>query len=1071
MSKKTKLIIGAVLGGAILAGGITAGIVLSSKKDSNESQNKKKLNTNIENSKSFKESLSDPKYSEIKNDYDALVSTYSKYLTQGLTDQEYKNHLDKFNQELNKLKARKQAIDNALTTNKQELVDKLTKKVTESKEYLTELENSEYKSIKDALSSVISEVEPLVTNNDNVEITELNSKLNKLNDALTKAKQDKQSFDQEKTVKATKTEELKTKISEVNTFLNTLTNDKYSAIKTELTTAKTNAETFQSNIVSKTSNEINTEIVKLNGALTKAKSDKDTKDAEGITFSATNASVAEPSSTEQSEPKYKLVSFELTSSEALDELDSITKVVVDNNALSIESKTFKNKAEKKVITVSFKVFENKTYSISGIQYKTSNELKSFTPLTIQVSGFQEDPEVPENVTVENNLNTIEIPLNNVHEGLSPVMSDDEVVELSSNTYYLYLIKGEKVDKYLPKKIKKDGKLYNIPTNINQTSLAVTDVSQQKFYEKDLSVVYTLSETQEADEPQNSDTNSLTVMFKVGFVDYNVEAKTHIYNNKLDIDEANSNDALKRHNETSQNISTLIDNRPNTNSRWHNWNDYDKDQSNFTNHFTFNKKQNEQTFLINTVELFLKGAQEAKLILPEEIRILVSEDGQTYKEVEHQDKIKHSDFGTENNDKVLTNGFRNEQNNNASVITISFEPTFANFIRLQWKPREKANSTEQSKKHYAWQIGEIKFYDINNKKLDELKSTYINKTNEKESILTNISNSIEKFKNIDDVSSKRYSLIKQKADDILTSFNANKESIKALDGEKFKEQTKPYLDKIKELNTLLMSVNSQNTTKDKGIEVALKSAREIIDNIYTFLKNTPNVNLLEEKITKANELFDSLVQFINSENKTKTLIFEKVLEVNNKFKEIENSTNMIKNSKTLLSINSDTVMVKAKTDMNNTYEVSMDLTIHKLKEQENQSLKLKLNQDEENINITEIDYNTWSGKQNDNTISSNSQGGETTENPQNNPMSATPEDSATDGNSDMSRTNTSVITKKIIFTITNNSNQSKTINLKEVLLGETKIVDLTQVTNFVIPGKTVNPDDTPSSEPTTQPSAS
>ncbi|UWV79532.1 hypothetical protein NW072_05995 [Mycoplasmopsis felis] len=55
------------------------------------------------------------------------------------------------------------------------------------------------------------------------------------------------------------------------------------------------------------------------------------------------------------------------------------------------------------------------------------------------------------------------------------MSDDKVVELSSNTYYLYLIKGEKVDKYLPKKIKKDGKLYNIPTNINQTSLAVTDV--------------------------------------------------------------------------------------------------------------------------------------------------------------------------------------------------------------------------------------------------------------------------------------------------------------------------------------------------------------------------------------------------------------------------------------------------------------------------------------------------------------------------------------------------------------------------------------------------------------------
>ncbi|UWW01257.1 hypothetical protein NW064_02585 [Mycoplasmopsis felis] len=96
-----------------------------------------------------------------------------------------------------------------------------------------------------------------------------------------------------KTAKATKTEELKTKLSEVNEFLNTLTNDKYNAIKTELTTAKTNAETFQTNIASKTSSEINAEIIKLNNVLTKAKSDKDTKDAEGITFSAANASVAE----------------------------------------------------------------------------------------------------------------------------------------------------------------------------------------------------------------------------------------------------------------------------------------------------------------------------------------------------------------------------------------------------------------------------------------------------------------------------------------------------------------------------------------------------------------------------------------------------------------------------------------------------------------------------------------------------------------------------------------------------------------------------------------------------------
>ncbi|WAM02634.1 hypothetical protein ONA02_02255 [Mycoplasmopsis felis] len=67
----------------------------------------------------------------------------------------------------------------------------------------------------------------------------------------------------------------------------------------------------------------------------------------------------------------------------------------------------------------------------------------------------------------------------------------------------------------------------------------------------------------------------------------------------------------------------------------------------------------------------------------------------------------------------------------------------------------------------------------------------------------------------------------------------------------------------------MSVNSQNTTKDKGIEVALKSAREILDNIYTFLKNTPNVNLLEEKITKEMNylirLFNLLIQRIKQKH--------------------------------------------------------------------------------------------------------------------------------------------------------------------------------------------------------------
>ncbi|MCU9937976.1 hypothetical protein NW731_06270 [Mycoplasmopsis felis] len=132
------------------------------------------------------------------------------------------------------------------------------------------------------------------------------------------------------------------------------------------------------------------------------------------------------------------------------------------------------------------------------------------------------------------------------------------------------------------------------------------------------------------------------MFKVGFVDYNVEDKTHIYNNKLNIDEANSNDALKRHNETNHQISTLINNDTNSNNgRWHNWNDFNTDQSNYKNYFTFVRKNMEETFLINSVDLYLKAANMEKFVLPKDIKILVSDDGQTYTEVQHQDKILHS----------------------------------------------------------------------------------------------------------------------------------------------------------------------------------------------------------------------------------------------------------------------------------------------------------------------------------------------------------------------------------------------------------------------------------------------
>ncbi|UWV84791.1 hypothetical protein NW066_04280 [Mycoplasmopsis felis] len=73
----------------------------------------------------------------------------------------------------------------------------------------------------------------------------------------------------------------------------------------------------------------------------------------------------------------------------------------------------------------------------------------------------------------------------------------------------------------------------------------------------------------------------------------------------------------------------------------------KEINNQLSEFVFNVN-NDENVLISQLNIYIKAANSlGGLVLPEEMRIQVSEDGVNFKDVKHQDKINFADFGSHN----------------------------------------------------------------------------------------------------------------------------------------------------------------------------------------------------------------------------------------------------------------------------------------------------------------------------------------------------------------------------------------------------------------------------------------
>ncbi|WP_322910682.1 hypothetical protein [Mycoplasmopsis felis] len=1070
MNKKRKFIIAAasLSGVAIGAGIITSVVLLNKKKEKPIKENKNVINKNelqklISNNAAFETEISSIEYQSIKTEYDALVQKVNDLvLNPNASNQEIKNLYNEVKNKINELKNKKIEIDNQNKTQeetKKDLIVNINNLLSESKNYInSDLNNEKYNSIKQELQTVINEIQNNSDHFQELSLNDLESKLNKIQTALNKAKEDKISLNSEEENKNDAIKNIEQKITEINEFIQTLTKLKYESIKQKLNSQLNKANQAKNN-TSLSSAELRQVLSDITNNLNLEKQNKTNIDNTNITFNTSNAVVEDIQAGQQNTTiNYKLISFELTSNLELDSVDELSnEILVNNQSFLITSKELKENSQNKTFVIKFKVYENKEYQITGAKLSEQNQFSIFNPLSVQVTGITNSnaltfQEKPNNNQIEPNIENITLPTQTLSQGLSNIFNEEYILELSNLEHYLYLINGERVEKYLPKKIMYQNQVYSISnentendfstfTSSNNQNTAKDTQYTPKTYnstkptnknvDKNVNVIYKLqTQNETTTSSQQEDPNKKTVVFKVKYIDYDVEPSTFLNTTKLQVVENLSNDFVKRHqNNDNHGVEKTIDGIRQNENRWTNWNDRWTDQSNLKNQFVYQVKNNEQV-LINGLILNIRETDINNglggLVIPEEIRISVSQDGQNFTPVQHQDKIFHSDFGLSGGtNNVILQTYFNTRETSIKAVTINFEPTFAKYIKFQWKPRSRTGSNNQIE-HYSWEISEIEFNDITDKDLDKLKNTYINKTTEKENILTKLENSLNYYKQLTDVSSKRYKFVIETAKNLSNSFTLNKEFIKSLNINEFKNEVTKYVNEIKKLSEYLKTVETENTTKNVDLENALKHSRELLFEL--------NENLLEWKgyldksfYNQTKHMYDTLLSLNTSNNKTVSSILNTVDRFRIDFEMLKQKYEELKTQTSILTLNENSI--KIENISTEKVEVSMDLNIWHLKNNENGSLKLNITNLPEGVSVSEVQFDNWYQT-----------------NTQTQPSHVSTSDYVSDS---APENNNFPKTISVKFVISGNPTELQNITFDKVLLGQNETINLPQQYNIKI----------------------
>ncbi|WP_322910899.1 hypothetical protein [Mycoplasmopsis felis] len=199
-----------------------------------------------------------------------------------------------------------------------------------------------------------------------------------------------------------------------------------------------------------------------------------------------------------------------------------------------------------------------------------------------------------------------------------------------------------------------------------------------------------------------------------------------------------------HNPTNNELSKIVDGNREQSSRWDTWAFYGKQQD-AKNYITIKIKENDEGVFVNKFNLWTRvrgyslGLQSGKAFPTKYIKLYYSLDGTKFERVKNQDKETKEQLFTLTN----TGEVSNVNNNNTNTVEINFDPVKAKYIRFEFEAPEiegiKGQNIPGTQETATTNYGVVGFNEVEIIKL----------TNSGKSKWEN-SNNIETYKNLDQI---------------------------------------------------------------------------------------------------------------------------------------------------------------------------------------------------------------------------------------------------------------------------------------------------------------------------------
>ncbi|WP_331707906.1 hypothetical protein V3317_03210 [Mycoplasmopsis felis] len=200
-----------------------------------------------------------------------------------------------------------------------------------------------------------------------------------------------------------------------------------------------------------------------------------------------------------------------------------------------------------------------------------------------------------------------------------------------------------------------------------------------------------------------------------------------------------------HNPSGNELSKIVDGNENQESRWDTWAFYGKQQD-AKNYITIKLKESDEAVFVNKFNLwtrvrgYSRGHQSGKAFPTKYIKLYYSLDGTKFERVKNQDKETKEQLFTLTN----TGEVSNVNTNNTNTVEINFDPVKAKYIRFEFEAPEiegiKGNNyTRIHNQTATTDYGVVGFNEVKLIKLtDSGKTKWEN------------SNKIETYKNLDQI---------------------------------------------------------------------------------------------------------------------------------------------------------------------------------------------------------------------------------------------------------------------------------------------------------------------------------